>query len=214
MDDTWRGEETPRLNRTNEILSWECTRIEATWTHRSFDLNLTAVLHRDRSLIGRSRSFIYLSFIGRRRRIMEELRDCGAIEPRSRRDRAAIMEHLAWNHPHRIREWPIKLQDHDCGPIVARSWPDRDPIVASFLKQSQPKKPQIPELRRCQVKPLPWRCKSASTTRSTAHDFGPISLFKNSCTPSLFFNFWSTREEIKRVSRKVLSSRDPLLPRV
>ena len=63
-------------------------------THRSFDLNLTAVLHRDRSLIGRSRPFIYLSFIGRRRRIMEELRDRGAIEPRSRRDRAAIMEHF------------------------------------------------------------------------------------------------------------------------
>ena len=132
-------------HRTNEILSCESTRIEATWTHRSFDLNLTAVLHRDRSLIGRSRPFIYLSFIGRRRRIMEELRDPGAIEPRSRRDRAAIMEHLARNHPHRIREWPIKLQDHDRGPIVARSWPDRGPIVVRswppFMKQSQPNKP-------------------------------------------------------------------------
>ena len=135
MDDTWRGEETPRLNRTNEILSRECTRIEATWTHRSFDLHLTAVLHRDRSLIGRSRSSIYLSFIGRRRRIMEELRDRGAIEPRSRRDRAAIMELLARNHSHRIREWPIKLQDHDRGPIVARSWCDRGLIFEAKSTQ-------------------------------------------------------------------------------
>ena len=74
--------------------------------------------------------------------------------PRSRRDRAAIMEHLARNHPHRIREWPIKLQDYDRGPIVARSWHDRGPIVASFLKQSQPNKPQIPELRCRRVKPF------------------------------------------------------------
>ena len=166
MDDTWRGEETPRLNRTNEILSRECTRIEATWTHRSFDLHLTAVLHRDRSLIGRSRSSIYLSFIRRRRRIMEELRDRSAIEPRSRRDRADIMELLARNHSHRIREWPIKLQDHDRGPIVA-----------SFLKQSQPNKPLIPGQFTVTLKPCsmpieshPRRCKSAPMNRSITHD--------------------------------------------
>ena len=124
MDDTWRGEETPRLNRTNEILSRECTRIEATWTHRSFDLHLTAVLHRDRSLIGRSRSSIYLSFFGQRRRIMEELRDRGAIEPRS------------WSF------WRgIILTGLENGrsssriTIVARSWPDRGLIFEAKSTQ-------------------------------------------------------------------------------
>ena len=166
MDDTWRGEETPRLNRTNEILSRECTGIEATWTHRSFDLHLTAVLHRDRSLIGRSRSSIYLSFIGRRRRIMEELRDRGAIEPRS------------WSF------WRgIILTGLENGrsssriTIVARSWPDRGAIVASFLKQSQPNKPLIPGQFTVTLKPCsmpieshPLRCKSAPMNRSITHD--------------------------------------------
>ena len=51
---------------------------------------------------------------------MEELHDCGSIEPRSRRDRAAIGEHTWWN------------RRHSSGAIVARSRPDRGLIVGLF----------------------------------------------------------------------------------
>ena len=45
------------------------------------------------------------------------------------------MELLARNHSHMIREWPIKLQDHDRGPIVARSWCDRGLIFEAKSTQ-------------------------------------------------------------------------------
>ena len=149
MCHTWRGEETSPLNRTYEISSRDCTRMDVTWTHRSLDLHLTAVLHRDRGLIGRSRSSIYLRSIGRCGRIVEELHDRGPIEPRSRRDRAVIMELLSRNHSHRIRRRPTKLQDHDRLTIVARSWCDR----GLFLKQSQSNSPLIPGQSVAKLKP-------------------------------------------------------------
>ena len=61
--------------------------------------------------------------IRRRRPIVEELHDRGLIEPRSRRDRAAIGG-LAWgNRCQSIRRRSTDGQDHDRGPIVTRSWP-------------------------------------------------------------------------------------------
>ena len=125
MGDTWRGEETSRLNQTSEISSRDCTRMDATWTHSSLDLHLTAVIHRDRGLIGRSRSSIYLRSIGRCRRIEEESHDRGAIEPRSRRDRAAILQLSSRIHFNQIRRHFLEHLEHDRRPIVVRSWRDR-----------------------------------------------------------------------------------------
>ena len=61
-------------------------------------------------------------FIGRRRSIVEELHDRGPIEPRSRRDRAAIGEFKEGNRLQAIGERSTAYQDFDRGPIVARSW--------------------------------------------------------------------------------------------
>ena len=66
-----------------------------------------------------------LIFIGRHGRPVEELHDRGPIEPRSRRDRAAIVAPSAWNSFHSIGGHAKRDQDHDHGPIAARSWPDR-----------------------------------------------------------------------------------------
>ena len=181
MCDTWRGEETSRLNRTYDILSRDCTRMNVTWIHRSLDLHLTPVLHRDRGLIGRSRSSIYVRSIGRCRRIVEEPHDRSPIEPRSWRDRAAIMELLSRNHSHRIRRRPTKLQDHDRLTIVARSWPD----CGLFLKQSQSNSPLIPGQSVATLKPRsmpmeshPRRCKFALTTAPSPTISSPISSLK------------------------------------
>ena len=133
MGDTWRGEETSRLNRTSEISSRDCTRMDATWTHRSLDLHLTAVIHRDRGLIGRSRSSIYLRSIGRCRRIEEEPHDRGAIEPRSSRNLTAFVadsfqpDQTTFPGASRARSTP------DRSPIAARSWSIVAKIVA-FLE--------------------------------------------------------------------------------
>ena len=128
MGDTWRGEETSRLNRTSEISSRDCTRMDATWTHRSLDLHLTIVIHRDRGLIGRSRSSVYLRSIGRCRRIEEEPHDRGAIEPRSYSFRRGFISTRSDSSRPRSRT-----------TIDGRSWPDRGPIVPRsglFLKRN------------------------------------------------------------------------------
>ena len=145
-------------------------------------------------------------------------RDRGAIKPRSGSLRDAIASNRSENDQRLTRT-----------SIFARSWPDRGPIVARswvFLRQkSWP--------FRSEIEAKLWLISSQSGSYVLAkwnclHDawippprphqlptiFGPISLFKSMYFPLLFFNFWSTREEIKRVSRKVLSSRDPLLPSV
>ena len=61
---------------------------------------------------------------------MEELHDRGPIEPRSRRDRAAIGEFTWWRAGQSNGRRSTNNQDHDHGPIVAQSRPDRCPIVA------------------------------------------------------------------------------------
>ena len=155
--------------------------------------------------------------IRRRRRHVEEHHDRGPIEPRSRRDRAAIVDLAAWNLFHDLRSsFPEHLEHDRCSIVVdrGRSREDRGLLWSSFWSEIQANSARIWSHNAAQCKPLPRRLDSAPMTASITHNFGPISLFKSMYFPLLFFNFWSTREEIKRVSRKVLSSRDPLLPRV
>ena len=64
-------------------------RSSESWTTRSGD---------------RSHSFTW-GVIGRLRGHVEELHDRGPIEPRSRRDRAAIVEHLLRNQLHECQTW-------------------------------------------------------------------------------------------------------------
>ena len=70
--------------------------------------------------------------IGRRGGLVEELHDRGSIEPRSQRDRAAIGELQQRNRLQTIGRRPTSDQDDDCGPIAARSWPDRAEISGLF----------------------------------------------------------------------------------
>ena len=64
-------------------------------------------------------------FIGRHGRPVEELHDRGPIEPRSRRDRAAIGLLSASPYFHSIGGRAKSDEDHDHGPIAPRSWLDR-----------------------------------------------------------------------------------------
>ena len=105
---------------------------------------------------------------------------------------------------------------HDRGSIVVRSLCDHGPIAPrSWLIQP----------RRCQVKgamtlpsegprsPCDRGHQTHPTTASNGPNFRAQILFKTNVFSPFFFNFWSIREELKWISRKVLSSRDPLLPR-
>ena len=66
--------------------------------------------------------------IRRRRRRVEEHHDRGPIEPRSRRDRAAIVDPSAWNLFHNHRSAVPKHLEHDRRSIVV----NRAKIVAYF----------------------------------------------------------------------------------
>ena len=116
-------------------------------------------------------------------------RDRSSIVTRSRRDQSSIVPRLgplsAWNRFHSIGRRATRDQDHDHGPIAARSWPDR----GTFEAQIETNLPQIRELRCCPRESRPRPRKTAPTTASITHEFGLISLFKKPCTPSLFLNF-------------------------
>ena len=147
--------------------------------------------------------------IWRRRRHVEEHHDRGPIEPRSRRDRAAIVDPAARNLFHDLRSsFPEHLEHDQCSIVVDRdrSREDRGLLWSSFWGEIQANSARIWSHCAAQCKPLPRRLYSAPTTASIAHDFEPISLFKSMYFPSLFFNFWSIREGIKRISRKIFSS--------
>ena len=60
--------------------------------------------------------------IRRRRRLVEEHHDRGPIEPRSRRDRAAIVNPSAWNQFRDPQTTSKVDRDHDQTTITARSW--------------------------------------------------------------------------------------------
>ena len=145
-------------------------------------------------------------------------RDHGSIVTRSWPKSTAIMALSSRNHLH-------DHQTASSGESRSRSWPDRGLIVAQSRGDCGP----IVGLFEAKFKPFYWGFEATMPLNGNRlHDslisppqphqsatiFGPIFLFKSMYFPSLFFNFWSIREEIKRISRKVLSSRDPLLPRV
>ena len=117
---------------------------------------------------------------------------------------------ITWlNRRHSSRGWSSKHPCHDRRPIVAQSWPDRGLI----LKQSQSNSPLIPGQSVATLKPRsmlteshPRRWKSALMTRSITHNFKPNFLFKTNVFLFLKLNFWSIREGIRRISKKISSS--------
>ena len=105
--------------------------------------------------------------IGRLRTHVEELHDRGLIEPRSRRDRATIVNPTTWKRLHDLQTTSKVDRDQDQTTIVARSWPDR----GLFLKRSQSNSPLIPGQSVAKLKPRsmpreshPRRHQTASTT--------------------------------------------------
>ena len=123
-------------------------------------------------------------------------RDRGAIEPRSRRDRAAIAHLLPRNLSYLSWRWSTETQDHDRRPIVAWSWPNRGAFEEKLRLNPPLNLVQIvAELkpRRRQVKVPPWHRKSVATTRSNGQNSWANSPFKKPCISPLFFNFWSIR---------------------
>ena len=159
--------------------------------------------------------------IGRQRSFLEERCDRGAIEPRSHDDRIAIERRLHSFSGGIASRRPDDDRRSTKMKIMARSRRDRGPIAARSCRKSclfrskiEARSPRNWSHNPCPRKRLHDAWKLPPRTRQLPMIIRPISLFKSMYFPSLFFNFWSTREEIKRVSRKVLSSRDPLLPRV
>ena len=100
--------------------------------------------------------------IRRRRRHVEEHHDRGPIEPRSRRDRAAIVDPAAWNLFHDRRSSFPEHQEHDRQSIVVnrgRSHEDRGLILRLLLKRdSSHFGPELkPQRRSIQTAPTtPW----------------------------------------------------------
>ena len=99
--------------------------------------------------------------IWRCRRRVEEHRDRGPIEPRSRRDWASIGAPSAWNPFHDHRSSVPKLQEHDLCSIVVnrgRSREDRGLILRLLLKRNSSQfglelKPQHHSVQTAPTKP-------------------------------------------------------------
>ena len=114
---------------------------------------------------------------------MEELHDRSSIGPRSWRDRAAIGELQRWNRLQTTGRRPTIDQDDDYGPIAARSWPDRGPIVLEFVAFSKRNSSSFPT----DLKPQSHAIETASTTlENRPHErvncprsSGPISSLKS-----------------------------------
>ena len=149
--------------------------------------------------------------IGRLRGFAKELHDRGLIEPRSRRDRAAIMALPSF------KATKLDARFHrnfayfrsEIEAIAAYFWSkienDRGPIVALLeakLKQKLPRNWSHAVARRNRshdsTKPLPQPLQLATI-------FGPISSWKPVYSPFFVLNFWLIREGIKQISRKISS---------
>ena len=98
----------------------------------------TTVMHRDTGNLpsdgGRSsQKWIAIQSSSDGRRSMKKNCDRSPIVIRSRIDRSSIVPRSeppsAWNRFHSIGRRATHDQDHDHGPIAARSWPDRGMIV-------------------------------------------------------------------------------------
>ena len=129
-----------------------------------------------------------------------------AIEPQSRRDRAAIACLLPQNRLYPSRRWSTELQDHDRHTIVAWSWCDRGKKLEAFWPWNPVKIGAELEPRPMPKESPPRRLKTAPTNASIAHDHRANSLFKTNVFLPFKLNFWSIREGIKRISRKIFSS--------
>ena len=172
--------------------------------------------------IGRSEPFVHLrryrTVARTRGRTPRSRSDRTAIAARSSRDRGAF---AAESTP----QGPDVIFVRMCSEIDAQSTHDQATIVVDPGEKRGPEETEfMAKLRSIRGQSrsgnvAPRNCSHYLSNR--LHDrlqlatiFGAISSLKTHVFLLLFFNFWSTREEIKRVSRKVLSSRDPLLPRV
>ena len=139
--------------------------------------------------------------IERPRLFVEELHDRGAIEPRSRIIRRGITS--------TIIVWQLlEHQYHDWRAIVARPRRDRGSFLSKIEANSPPNWSGIEATTYAKANSpsIPRSLQIAPTTASTAHDLRANFPFKNPCISSLFFNFWSIHEGIKRISRKISSS--------
>ena len=134
--------------------------------------------------------------------------------PRSRRDRAAIVIPAGRNHLPEL--WKVALEasnhgsTHDYGPITAWSWPDSGANVASFEANLRKLRHIFESYDAAQVKPLPRRCKSASTSAPITHDLRPNSPSKKShVLSSLFWTFDQFVKELSEFQGRSLVHRDP-----
>ena len=126
-----------------------------------------------------------LSVIGRLRGHVEELHDRGPIEPRSRRDRTAIVEHLMRNQPHdrqtgfredlqRDRRQIDARSSHDRGRSRRKAWPGRNGKRGEIKANSWP----IPKLRRRPKDSFPLPIKPPPRLPSIGHDLRANFPFK------------------------------------
>ena len=135
-------------------------------------------------------------------RTLRSSRDRGAIEPRSHAFCRGIDSTRADDD-----RWSSRIT------IDARSRPDRGAIVVRSWQKLEAFWPRNPVKIGAGLKPFFAKCnrshdalKRRPRPLQLATIFGSISLFRSMYSPLLFLNFWSTREEIKRVSRKISSS--------
>ena len=177
-----------------------------------------------RSLTERSDHPPHLIFIGRRSRL-----DRDAIVVRSWHDRGSIA----------TRSWPdhdtiVARSRRDRGYNQPRSrllqrgimwliiptssdgdrWSNDITIVAPIEAESRPISGQSRSYNVTPRNRSHEPCKLPPRPHQSAMIFGQNFPLKTDVFLPLLFNFWSIREEIKWILRKVLSSRDPLLPRV
>ena len=140
---------------------------------------------------------------------MEELHDRGPIEPRSRRDRATIVAPSAWNHFHSIGRRATRDQDHDHGPIAARSWPDHGMIVVNFEAKIETILPQIRELRRRTRESFPRRPNRRSRPAPSSTISSPISSLKSHVLLLCSSTFDRFMKELSEFRGRSLVHRDP-----
>ena len=216
MRDTWQSEGAP-------IVIGRLQPFAIGGTTRSSDFHRTAAIIRDlfdargAIIIGGSSSDGCdlprwehrvdrdLIFIGRFRSFVEELHDRGLIEPRSRRDRAAIGEFTWWNRCQSSGRRSTNDQDHDRGAIVARSRLKcmifGGKIEADLLRnRSHDPRPRNRPLDA--IKPPP-RSPPLPTISS------PISPLKACISSLLFFTFDRFVKELSEFQGRSLVHRDP-----
>ena len=129
---------------------------------------------------------------------MEELHDCGPIEPRSGSVRGGIVSSRS-DGDRRVTRITI----------VARSRRDRGENRGHFeakLKQNRGLVKANPEATSSPSKTAPTTLQIRPHDRFNCPRNRANFLFKNQCISLLFLNFLSIREGIKQISRKISSS--------